>query len=72
MRRCIGLVVVFANKVDLVEENYSERTDIEKVVEKHHFLGYYITSAKIGQGVVDAFNSIINELYLKNKGLSTD
>jgi len=65
-------VVVFANKVDLVEENYLERIDIDKIVEKHHFLGYYITSAKTGQGVVDAFNSIINELYLKNKGLSSD
>jgi len=73
IKYCMNIpVVVFANKVDLIEENYLERAKIDKIVEKHHFLRYYLTSAKTGQGVVDAFNSIINELYLKNKGLSSD
>jgi len=35
------------------------------------FLGYYITSAKTGKGVIDAFNTIINELYHKFKALSS-
>ena len=62
-------VVVFANKVDLIDEEDFEDTDINKFAEELNFLGYYLTSAKTGQGVVDAFNSIIGELYSRNKAL---
>ena len=58
-------VVLFANKVDLVEENANKVDLVED------FLGYYITSAKTGKGVIDAFNTIINELYHKFKALSS-
>ena len=64
-------VVLFANKVDLVEENDLDIDEIQNIVNKHNFLGYYITSAKTGQGVIDAFNAIINELYHKFKALSS-
>ena len=60
-------VVVFANKVDLVEENDLDIEKIQNIVNEHSFLGFYLTSAKTGKGVIDAFNAIINELYYKSK-----
>ncbi|MFX1378735.1 MAG: Rab family GTPase [Promethearchaeota archaeon] len=65
-------VVLFANKVDLIDENSLDTSIIQKIVNKHKFLDYYITSAKTGKGVVDAFNAIINVLYEKYKALSSD
>ncbi|MFX1572824.1 MAG: Rab family GTPase [Promethearchaeota archaeon] len=65
-------IVVFANKVDLIDENNINRSAIKEIVEKKSFFGYYITSAKTGQGVIKAFNAIINTLYKKNKGLSAE
>jgi len=56
-------IVVFGNKCDLVNENELELFEIENIVKKHNFLGYYITSAKTGQGVYEAFNDIIEKLY---------
>jgi len=64
-------VVLFANKVDLVEENY-DTTKIQEVVNENGFLGFYLTSAKTGQGVIEAFNAIINELYYKFYDISPD
>jgi len=64
-------VVLFANKVDLVEENDLDISKIQNIVNKQNFLSYYVTSAKTGQGVIDAFNAIINELYYKFKTLSS-
>ena len=65
-------VVLFANKVDLVDENNLENSSIQGVVNKLNFLGYYITSAKTGQGVIEAFNFIIEKLYQDNKELSAE
>jgi len=74
-------VIIFANKVDLVNENSSDDTKIQELVDKYNFLGFYKTSAKTGVGVIEAFNamlllktSIINlryyqqnyEIFLKN------
>jgi len=64
-------IVVFANKVDLIEENNLDKMNIQEVVKERDFLGYFLTSAKTGQGVIDAFNAIINELYYKFKALSS-
>jgi hypothetical protein len=44
-----------------------ENSEIEKIIEEKNYLGYFITSAKTGRGVIDAFNAIINELYIKYK-----
>ncbi|MFX1311573.1 MAG: Rab family GTPase [Promethearchaeota archaeon] len=63
-------IVLFANKVDLVDENDIVQSKIQEVIKKRNFLNYYITSAKTGHGVIEAFNAIINELYQKNKILS--
>jgi len=60
-------VVILGNKVDLVDENNLENSEIEKIIDEKNYLGYFITSAKTGKGVIDAFNAIINELYIKYK-----
>jgi small GTP-binding protein len=58
-------VILFANKVDLVKNDEISYNEIEEVVEKNKFLGYYLTSAKTGEGVNEAFDKIIQELYRK-------
>jgi len=62
-------VVVFANKVDLVDKENLVDTKILKIVKKRNFLEYYRTSAKTGEGVTQAFQAIIRELYIKYKAL---
>ncbi|MHA2038835.1 MAG: Rab family GTPase [Promethearchaeota archaeon] len=63
-------IVLFTNKVDLVDENNINEIEIQNLINEYNFLGYYITSAKTGQGVIDAFNAIIEKLYHKYKQLS--
>ncbi len=65
-------IVLFANKVDLIDENNLKKTKIQELVKERDFLGYYLTSAKTGQGVHEAFNTIINKLYSKYKALSSE
>jgi small GTP-binding protein len=60
-------IVLFANKVDLVEENDLEIQKIQDIVNNLNLLGYYITSAKTGKGVLEAFNAIIRELVHQSK-----
>jgi len=62
-------VVIFGNKVDLIDEEQLDSSVIEKVIEEKNYLGYFITSAKTGHGVIDAFNAIIEELYVKYKDM---
>ncbi len=64
-------IVLFANKVDLIDNNNLEKSKIQKITDRNNFLGHYLTSAKTGQGVIEAFNSIINELFQKYKKLSS-
>ncbi|MFW9943302.1 MAG: Rab family GTPase [Candidatus Thorarchaeota archaeon] len=64
-------IVVFANKVDLVDEQNLNKAKIQGVVKEQNFLDYYLTSAKTGQGVHEAFNAIINKLYSKYKAMSS-
>ncbi|MFW9894474.1 MAG: Rab family GTPase [Candidatus Thorarchaeota archaeon] len=65
-------VVLFGNKVDLIDEDKIDNTKIQELIDNDNFLGHYITSAETGQGVVEAFNAIIKTLYTKFKGLSDD
>jgi len=58
-------LILFANKVDLIEENELNLLDIKSIAEKHNFFSFSLTSAKTGQGVNEAFNLIIQELYNK-------
>ena len=64
-------VVLFANKVDIVEKNSINTIQIQEIVHKYNFLRYFITSAKTGECVIDAFNAIIEKLYYKYKKLSS-
>ncbi len=64
-------VVIFANKVDLIDEKSLDTANIEELVNEHKFLDYFITSAKTGQGVIDAFNTIIKNLYYKYKTIAS-
>ncbi|GAH31878.1 unnamed protein product, partial [marine sediment metagenome] len=63
-------VVVFSNKIDLVSEDNLDSGEIQKLVDDRNFLGYYMTSAKTGKGVITAFDVIIDALYIKFRELS--
>ncbi|MHA1931009.1 MAG: Rab family GTPase [Promethearchaeota archaeon] len=65
-------IVIFGNKVDLINENELDDSQIQELVKKNNFLNYYITSAKTGKGVIEAFNAIIKTLYSKFKSLSAE
>lgn len=60
-------IVLFGNKVDLVEPDKVNTADPEQLVKDRGFLGYYKTSAKTGEGVYEAFQAIIKDLYNKFK-----
>jgi len=63
-------VIIFANKVDLIEENNLDIFKIQQIVKNRGFFMYCITSAKTGQGVNDAFNALIQHLYDQHKAIS--
>jgi len=60
-------IVLFGNKIDLVDDDSIEIDKVEEVVEERDFLGFYKTSAKTGNGVYEAFQAIIKNLYEKYK-----
>jgi len=60
-------VVLFANKVDLVEKEKLDLSPIEKIIKKRNISDFYLTSAKTGEGVLEAFNALIEELYYESK-----
>ena len=60
-------VVLFGNKIDLVDDENAKDSRITEIVKKHEFLGYYKTSAKTGSGVLTAFHAIIKEIYARIK-----
>jgi Ras-related protein Rab-6A len=64
-------MVIFANKVDLVDESNLEEVKIQEIMDKQNFLGFFNTSAKTGQGVIRAFKVIIDKLYRKYNVLSS-
>ena len=61
-------IILFANKVDLVDETKLDKSSIQEITKRNSFLGYNITSAKTGKGVTEAFNAIIETLnYTREK-----
>ncbi len=60
-------IILFGNKTDLVEEQDLDDDNVQQVVKERDFLGYYKTSAKTGQGVFEAFQAIIKNLYHRYK-----
>ncbi|MHA1985737.1 MAG: Rab family GTPase [Promethearchaeota archaeon] len=65
-------IVIFGNKVDLVDEDKIDNDKLQDLMNNKNFLGHYITSAKTGKGVIEAFNAIIDTLYSKFKSLSAE
>ncbi len=65
-------IVVFGNKVDLVDKDKINDSKIQELIESNNFLGHYITSAETGEGVIEAFNAIIETLYSKFKSMSAE
>jgi small GTP-binding protein len=65
-------VVLFANKSDLIKEKDIDLNTLETIVAQNNFLGYYITSAKTGEGVTEAFNALIEILYNKYKSIALE
>jgi len=73
MKYCGNIpIVVFANKVDLVDESNLNYSDIQAIINKNDFLGYYITSAKTGKGVNEAFSAITENLFYKFRSLPAE
>ena len=62
-------VIIFANKVDLINEVNIDDSEIQKIVKEHNFIGVYRTSAKNGKGVTEAFQKIIRVLHNNYKSL---
>jgi len=62
-------IVLFGNKIDLLDDGSIDIDKVEEVVDKRDFLGFYKTSAKTGSGVYEAFQAIIKNLYEKYKDL---
>jgi len=60
-------IVLFGNKIDLLDDHDLNDIKVEKIVDERNFLGYYKTSAKTGNGVFKGFQSIIKDLYEKYK-----
>jgi len=67
-------IVLFGNKIDLIDreslnnkDKTSSNANIDILKKKHDFGGYYLTSALTGEGVTDAFKTLIKELYNKFK-----
>ncbi|MFX1569658.1 MAG: Rab family GTPase [Promethearchaeota archaeon] len=62
-------VIIFANKVDLIDEININDSEIQKLVKENNLIGVYRTSAKTGQGVTEAFQKIIRVLHNHYKSL---
>ncbi len=60
-------IILFGNKIDLIDIEKLDNGKAEEIVDQRKFLGYYKTSAKTGTGVYEAFQAIIQELHNKFK-----
>ena len=58
-------IYIFANKVDLVDENKLDESNIKQLVEESNFKGYYLTSAITGSNGIKIFKCISEELFKK-------
>ena len=64
---CPSYIKTLDNLKEVLDEENLNDEDVVKLVKDRNFLGYYKTSAKTGQGVFEAFQAIIKELYNKYK-----
>ena len=64
-------IALFGNKVDLINENElvsnedkaNSDFNVGKFVNDHNIIEYFKTSALTGQGVIEAFQKLVRELY---------
>jgi len=64
-------IALFGNKVDLINENelvsngdkVNSDFNVGKFVNEHNITEYFKTSALTGQGVIEAFQKLVRELY---------
>jgi len=63
-------ILIFANKVDLINEERVNKAQLQNYINKHNFLKYFITSALTGQGVHEAFNFLIKKLKKERRDIS--
>ena len=64
-------VILFGNKADLVDQNaiatspHYETSDVhvKKFAQDHNIMEYFKTSALTGQGVIEAFQTLVFKLY---------
>ena len=63
-------VIIFANKVDLIDEDNLDDSEIQKLIKENNFIGVYRTSAKTGKGVTDAFKKILKLLHNQYKNIN--
>jgi len=56
-------IIIIANKVDQIDENNIDNSNVQEFVNEKKLLGYYLTSVKTGQGVNEAFKAIIDAMY---------
>ena len=65
-------IILLGNKVDLIDKNNLDESKVLKLTRKREILGHFKTSALTGEGVVEAFQAIISELYYKYKKISLE
>ncbi|MHA2289577.1 MAG: Rab family GTPase [Promethearchaeota archaeon] len=69
-------IAIFGNKIDLINEDdlYTDTEkvnsdfNVQKLVNNHEIIEYFKTSALTGQGVIEAFQKLVRELYFKVSG----
>jgi small GTP-binding protein len=60
------LTVLLGNKFDLINAKEPMDKKVLKLVEKRGILAYFRTSAKTGEGVINAFQTLTKELYSRS------
>ncbi len=65
-------IILFGNKIDLIDEKElsiksTSNDNVEKFTNQNGIISYYKTSALTGQGVTDAFKTLVKRLYNENK-----
>ncbi|MBY9020549.1 MAG: GTP-binding protein [Candidatus Lokiarchaeota archaeon] len=63
-------IILLGNKVDLIDIHTLDSSKVLKMAHKRAFLNHFYTSALTGEGVIEAFHAIINNLYSKYKKIS--